>query len=225
MNFEYFIFDLIITIFAYMFIPFCMFFKRSYKFTISYKQKFLLLNSVIVAIGFIILRDILRPDENPVVSFVPALIYYCINYKIWTRDNLNEIKDEKKSRKVLKNLKKENFMKNSNGKMLAIIFSSVIILTIIIGGFITINTYLKEESDKEQNSLKLEEQRNQEQERQENLSNCINRANISRSTLWNNNCDIQADGSCTIPSNSGTVEWIEQRYQQDLNNCYQLYGK
>lgn len=225
MNYIYFLLDLIITIFSYMFIPFCMFFKRSQNYTINYKQKFLIINSIIIAIGFIILRNILLPNENPVISFVPALLFYYVNYKIWTRNNLDEIPEEKKGKKISKSLKKLNFNKNNTNKTLIITFSSIIILTIIIGGFITINTYLKEESNKEQNILKLEKQEKQEKERQENLSNCINRANISRTNLWNNNCDIQANGSCTIPNNSGTIEWIDQRYQQDLNNCYQLYGK
>ncbi len=109
-------------------------------------------------------------------------------------------------------------------KPIIIIPLSIIVLVIIIGGFVTYNTYLKEESEKEQTNLKLENEEKAEKERQENLSVCIVQAKTSRENLWNNNCDTQTDGSCTIPSNSGTIEWIEQRYQQDLDNCYQLYG-
>ena len=109
-------------------------------------------------------------------------------------------------------------------KSIIIISLSIIILTIIIGGFITFNTYLQEESEKEQTNLKLESEKEAERERQESLSLCIVQAKTSRENLWNSNCTIQTNGDCTIPSNSGTVEWIEQRYQQDLDNCYQLYG-
>ena len=109
-------------------------------------------------------------------------------------------------------------------KPIIIIPVSVIILTIIIGAFITYNTYLQEESEKEQTDLKLDREEETERERQENLSICINQAKTSRTNLWNSNCTTQANGNCVIPSNSGTVEWIEQRYQQDLDNCYQLYG-
>ena len=100
----------------------------------------------------------------------------------------------------------------------------VIILAIVIGGFITFNTYLQEESEKEQTNLKLEKEEAVEKERQENLSTCINQAKVARTNLWNNNCTTQSDGSCTIPNDGKTIPWIEQRYQQDLDNCYQLYG-
>lgn len=229
MNYGYLILEIIFTLFAYMFIPFCMFFKRSSDYTIKYKKKFLIINSIIIALGFIILRAVLFPDKNSVISFLPALIYYYINYKIWTRNNLNEIPNEKKYNKTIKTIdfKKsfsKNNLKNDLNKTLIIICSSIIILVIIICSFMTYNTYLKEESEKEQTNLKLENEEKIEKERQENLSICINQAKTSRTNLWNSNCTTQANGNCTIPNNSGTIDWIEQRYQQDLNNCYQLYG-
>lgn len=100
-----------------------------------------------------------------------------------------------------------------------IIFSIVIVL--IIMTFITINTNIKEKNK----NRRLEQEQQQEEERQTKLSECISTAKRNRSDLWNNNCTKQSDGSCTIQSKTGTVEWIEQRYEQDIDNCNELYGK
>lgn len=87
--------------------------------------------------------------------------------------------------------------------------------------FITINTNIKEKNK----NMRLEQEQQLEEERQRSLNACINQAKTNRNDLWDNNCSKQANGNCTIKSNSGTIEWIEQRYDQDIKNCYELYGK
>lgn len=215
MNYGYFILDLIITMLAYMAVPFCMFFKRKQNYTLKYKKKVLIINSIVTSIIFIILREIISPDTNSVVSFAPALLYYYINNIIWTSKNLEETEKKEKVRKI-NNWQK--FKNHNINKTLIITFSAVIILSIIIGGFITLNTYLNEKNENEETKLRLEK------EKQENLVICIEQATNSRTNLWNSNCDMQSNGDCTIPTNSGIIEWIEQRYKQDLEICYQLYG-
>lgn len=128
MNYEYFLLDLIITIFAYMFIPFCMFFKRSQNYTIKFKKIFLIANSVVIAFGFVLLRYMLMPDANAVNSFAPALLYYFINYGIWGKNNLDDVTEEtKKDKKHL--TRKLNFEFLNINKVFIIV---IIILTIII---------------------------------------------------------------------------------------------
>lgn len=101
-------------------------------------------------------------------------------------------------------------------KNLIIIVGVLFAITIILSTIIYIN---KENNDKE---IKLQEMKQQEEEKkQRNLKNCINTAKNSRSDLWKANC-IDPDGNCSISSQK-TIDWIESRYQQDLNNCYKLY--
>lgn len=70
--------------------------------------------------------------------------------------------------------------------------------------------------------LKYNEQ--QEELRQNKLQTCISQAKTIRDDLWNANCTKQKNGSCTIQNGTGTIEWIEERYQTELNNCYKLYN-
>ena len=126
MNYEYFFLDLIITIFAYMFIPFCMFFKRSQNYTIKFKKNFLIANSVVIALGFVLLKYILMPDANDVISFAPALIYYFINLGIWGKNNLDDVIEKTKNDKQhISN--KLNFNVFYSAKILIIV---IVLLTI-----------------------------------------------------------------------------------------------
>lgn len=112
-------------------------------------------------------------------------------------------------------------MKNNK---LFVISCSIVLVILIIAGAILLGIFIMEQSDKEQTQMKLEQALRQEKTRQKNLENCIQTAKDSRSNLWDANCTKQSNGSCTIPNNSKTVDWIEQRYQQDLDSCYELYG-
>lgn len=96
-----------------------------------------------------------------------------------------------------------------------------IIILLIILIFITVNTSIKEKNK----NMRIEQEQQLEEKRQNLLSECINQAKINRSDLWNSNCIKQSDGSCTIQNKTGTIEWIEQRYEQDIKNCNELYGK
>lgn len=94
-----------------------------------------------------------------------------------------------------------------------IICITIIIVMLILG----ISNYKNEELKQKQQNARL-------QENKLLLDACITDAKNSRTDLWNNNCIKQSDGNCTIPSDSPTVEWIEQRYEQDIKNCNSLYG-
>lgn len=128
MNYNYILLDLIITMFAYMIVPFCIFFRRSQNYTIKFKKSILIINSVIIASGFIILRYILNPNANTVYSFAPAILYYYINYGIWVKNNLDNINKKTNSNK--KHLTYKLNFKFLNTNKVSIIV--IIILTIII---------------------------------------------------------------------------------------------
>ena len=119
--------------------------------------------------------------------------------------------------KVINEEKREEEKYNTTTRI--IIFSVVIVL--IIMTFITINTNIKEKNK----NMRPEQEQQLEEERQTKLSECISTAKRNRTDLWNNNCTKQSDGSCTIQNKTGTIEWIEQRYEQDIKNCHELYGK
>lgn len=153
MNYEYFLLDLIITIFAYMFIPFCMFFKRSQNYTIKFKKNFLIANSVVIAFGFVLLRYMLMPDANDVISVAPALLYYFINYGIWGKNNLDDVTEEtKKDKKYLTHKLNFNIF---NSKKIFIVVITILTITIIIESvFIIKKQNYADELKKETISLK-----------------------------------------------------------------------
>ncbi len=152
MNYEYFLLDLIITIFAYMFIPFCMFFKRSQNYTIKFKKIFLIANSVVIAFGFVLLRYMLMPDANAVNSFAPALIYYFINIGIWGKNNLDSDSETvKKNKKHL--TRKLNFEFLNINKVFIIVITILTIIIIIESVFIIKKQNYADELKKEIESL------------------------------------------------------------------------
>ena len=107
--------------------------------------------------------------------------------------------------------------KDAIKKDFKLMYLVIICITIVLSvGIFSYSNYQKEQ-------LKQEQENNRLQNNQNKLTICISQAKNNRTNLWNNNCTKQSNGSCTI-NNSKTIEWIEQRYQQDLNNCYQLYG-
>lgn len=136
MNYEYFLLDLIITIFAYMFIPFCMFFKRSQNYTIKFKRNFLIANSIVIAFGFVILKYALMSDVNAVNSFAPALIYYFINIEIWGKNNLDSDSETAKKNKKHFTHKLNFNIFTSTKIMIAVI--AILTITIIIESILII---------------------------------------------------------------------------------------
>lgn len=102
--------------------------------------------------------------------------------------------------------------KEKNNKSLIIIVCIIMISIIII---IAITEYNK--------TSRIEAEQMNEYVRQEDLKDCIETANNKRTSLWDNNCNKQANGKCTI-NNRDMIDWIEQRYEQELDNCYELYG-
>lgn len=131
---------------------------------------------------------------------------------------------EKNDKTILEKSSKSNFkipkkVNNKNNNLN--IFTIALITLCIISGTVIINTYIKEQGDKELTKLKLEETRKTEKERQDNLQQCITDADIARTDLWASNCPAK-NPNCKL--DSYIVEWIDKRYEQNLNNCYQLYG-
>lgn len=101
--------------------------------------------------------------------------------------------------------------------IISLIFSIIIGSSIIGASIILSNNKMK------QLQYKTFQETIQEQGKQSELKRCIESAKESRTDLWNANCTKQSDGGCTIQNNTGTIDWIEDRYQSDLNNCYKLY--
>lgn len=119
-----------------------------------------------------------------------------------------------------------NLNHQKNNKSIYIIIICFIICITIIGSIGTYSyfNYQKEVLKQEKEDERIKQEKEDKELKQLNLNNCITNAKNNRTNLWNQNCTNQSNGSCTIKNGTGTIEWIEQRYQQDLNNCYQLYS-
>lgn len=148
---------------------------------------------------------------------------YNRNRNILEQQEDDTIKVEQNKNTVSKN---DNKLKVYNEpKKYTLVYLIIICITVISSvGIFSYSNYQKEQLKQEQENERIKKEQKNAQLRQNQLNNCITQAKSNRRNLWNSNCTKQVDGSCTIKSNSGTSEWIEQRYQQDLNNCYQLYG-
>lgn len=81
-----FVINLLITIATFMSYPFLKFkiIKKDIEYTNSEKKKTIILNSIIVAILFIIVGSILYGD-NYQPNFLPAVLYYFINMAIYIK--------------------------------------------------------------------------------------------------------------------------------------------
>ena len=152
MNYNYILLDVIITVFAYMIVPFCIFFRRSQNYTIKFKKIFLIANSIVIAFGFVLLRYILNPDENAVYSFAPAMLYYCINYGIWVKNNLDDVNEETNSNKKYLTYKLNFEFLNIN-KVFIIVITILTIIIIIESVFIIKKQNYADELKKEIESL------------------------------------------------------------------------
>ena len=83
MNYEYLILDLAITLFAYLIVPYIKFIILKKSGTKKNIKNFILLNSIVVAILFMLVRAFVLNDKNPVRTFAPAILYYYLNYLIY----------------------------------------------------------------------------------------------------------------------------------------------
>lgn len=127
-SFEGIALDVIITAIAYLITPFILFRISKREYNEQKKRKILLINSVIIALIFIIIR-IIRNFEYPITSFAPALLYYYINKALWIKENtkkdLHSNVDKKKKKRSSKVLK-------GNKSFLIIIVVMFLIITIIL---------------------------------------------------------------------------------------------
>lgn len=214
------LFEILITLAAYMLFPFIYFYALDGKMSKGKIKLFNFINSIVVMLIFTAIYVFL--EEDNLYSGAPALLYWFINNAIYTRYSINnnkaKSKEEIANQDTRNNLNKDNRnrktkMKNNKDNKIIIISICVVIAITIISGSVLINTYIKLEN-KDKNEI----------DRQDNLYDCITDAKSARTSLWDSNCTKQKDGSCTIDSDSKTIDWIEKRYQQDLNSCYQLYG-
>lgn len=127
-SFEGIALDVIITAIAYLITPFILFRISKREYNEQKKRKILLINSVIIALIFIIIR-IIRNFEYPITSFAPALLYYYINKALWIKENtkkdLHSNVDKKKKKRSSKVLK-------GNKSILIIIVVMFLIITIIL---------------------------------------------------------------------------------------------
>lgn len=184
------------------------------------------LYSCLVSIGIITLLfliDTIASDngsfKNFVVGCLSSIFYEVIFYPI----NLLTITINNKLRTKKKSENKKTKVKGTI--QTSVLLSIVIPITIVLCiGIVMFFDYRKEQLKQEKEDKRLESEQKADETRQEQLNICIVQAKNNRTILWNSNCTNQSNGSCTINSNSGIVEWIEQKYQQDLDNCYQLYG-
>lgn len=211
------LFEILITLAAYMLFPFIYFYALDGKMTKGKIKLFNFINSIVVMIIFTGVYVYL--EEDTLYSGAPALLYWFINNAIYTRYSVQdriEVENKEKDKKLntkstSKSKSKELKMKERKDNKVIIISVCIVITIAIISGSILINTYIK-----------LENKNKNEIDRQENLYACITDAKNNRNDLWNVNCK-DPDGKCTI-SDQSTINWIEKRYEQDLDNCYQLYG-
>lgn len=126
-----FIIDLLITMVTYMAYPFIKFklSDNNTKYTKEQINKICIINSIIVAIIFLIIGTNLIENYTP--NFAPAFFWYCINYSIFTKEkNINKTKS--------KNNKREDFLyendkTNSRFAVVMIILAIILMFIIMVG--------------------------------------------------------------------------------------------
>lgn len=224
------LYEILVTLVAYMIFPFIYFYALNGKMSKRKIKLFNFINSIVIM--FIFTGVYVFLEKDTLYTGAPALLYWFINNAIYTKysviDN-SKINSSKPSDKKVKEIHKvENKSKDKEVKMkskkdnkFVIISICVVLIVAIISGSILVNTYIREQSNKEQTQMRLDNSNQNEISRQNNLSSCISKAKTSRNNLWEANCP-EKNPNCSLQMDK--IEWIDSRYQQDLNNCYQLYG-
>ena len=105
-------------------------------------------------------------------------------------------------------------MKKVNLKFVSLIIICITIFSSI--GVFSYFIYHKEELKQDQQNQRLEKEQENRDYYREQLTNCINTASINRTNLWNSNCP---NGNSNCKLDSKVVEWIDNRYQQEVNEC------
>lgn len=223
------LYEILVTLVAYMLFPFIYFYALNSKMSKREIKLFNFINSIVIM--FIFTGVYVFLEKDTLYTGAPALLYWFINNAIYTRYSVSNNSEKDKFKEIVKqdtksdlNKDKRNrkikMKKNKDNKIIIISICGVITIA-IISSSILINTYLKEQSDREQTQMKLDSERENEENRQYKLSNCISTAKTNRTDLWESNCP-EKNPNCSL--NSDIVDWIDKRYQQELNSCYQLYG-
>ena len=83
-NYGYLLLDFIITIIAYLFLPFIIFYKKNDRYDIKERKKIIVFNSIVIS-GCFILYRVINDYENAMISFAPAIFYYYVNRWIWCK--------------------------------------------------------------------------------------------------------------------------------------------
>lgn len=133
--------NLIITIFAYMIAPFIVFFRND-KNDNAKRRKFILCNSIIVVIVFIVVRTVMG-YEKPINNFLPALTYYYINKWIWIKkESNNDIEEneniiEEKNDEYTKNNEVVQYNLTKREYAIILWIMLIIIVLVILFGYLT----------------------------------------------------------------------------------------
>lgn len=155
------------------------------------------------------------------VAHLILIILAAFNFCYYKTLDLEEIKSTeeiqiRKSKPV--NKKKNKITKVSNINKLPIIITIIIAITFII--IISVFLFFNYQNEKLKNE-RLNEVQTEEENRQYDLQSCYSAAEQSRTNLWNANCP---DGQTGCKLDSSVVDWIDSRYEQDIENCNSLYG-
>ena len=105
-------------------------------------------------------------------------------------------------------------MKKMNLKFVSLIVVCITILSSI--GVFSYFIYHKEELKQEQQNQRLEKEQENRDYYREQLTNCINTASINRTNLWKANCP-EKEPNCKLQMDQ--IKWIDNRYQQEVNEC------
>lgn len=151
------------------------------------------------------------------------IILSVFNFYYYKTLDLEEIKSTKEIQIKQTNTKSVNKKKNKSNKVpninkLPIIITIIIAITFII--IISVFLFFNYQNEKLKNE-RLNEVQTEEENRQYELQSCYSAAERSRTNLWNANCPDNQTG-CKL--DSSIVDWIDSRYEQDIENCNSLYG-
>lgn len=147
------------------------------------------------------------------------IILSIFNFYYYKTLDLEEIKSAKEiqvQKTNMKSISKHNKISAIN--KLPIIITIIIAITFII--IISVFLFFNYQNEKLKNE-RLNEVQAEEKNRQYDLQSCYSAAERSRTSLWNANCP---DGQTGCKLDSSVVDWIDNRYEQDIENCNSLYG-
>lgn len=102
------------------------------------------------------------------------------------------------------------------------IYLIIVCITVVLSvGIYSFSNYKKEELKQQEENNRFNAQQEKITGQQNLLKYCIEQAKATRTDLWESNCPDN-NPNCSLSPN--TVQWIDSRYQQELDSCYELYG-